>query len=517
MATARLHTAIHSENQKPVVLISGDLQFVGYYLRQLLIQQDCRVIFSADLADQKIEDIDYVFYLGSKETEEIKELLEIVTKFNARFLLGLTGGVDTEGEVEALLSKKKVDWRLVYLGHVYGPRMTTEKYQEILQLIEVVKIRPVFISDVVYILVKAMFASGTSGKKFSLDDQGVLGWQPKIGLKEGLKQTKEFFSKAGEKEERKKPAVVEEKGKKKKRPDFFKKILRSKKLPVVAAAFFLVSLLSYPFISLALDVFLGARSLQKAQEASLEANFGGAIKQAKRAQASFSRLRGRTTQLAPLFDFLGQGQAVNRAEKTFSLGEKVALGIVYAAQGAERASELGMVVFRGEEGAIESLIAEVKQNLDSAYQQLSFVEGTIRAEPALLETGKSLGFGYSDEVLVEKIPEVKELMTKVRKGLSLVPDLVGLYRKQTYLVLLQNNMELRPTGGFIGSFALLTFNKGQLLDFEVRDVYSTDGQLKGHVEPPTELKEHLGEAGWYLRDSNWDPDFPTSAARAAWF
>jgi hypothetical protein len=55
------------------------------------------------------------------------------------------------------------------------------------------------------------------------------------------------------------------------------------------------------------------------------------------------------------------------------------------------------------------------------------------------------------------------------------------------------------------------------VNFEVFDVYQADGQLKGHVEPPELLKKHLGEANWYLRDSNWDPDYPVSARRAQWF
>ena len=54
-------------------------------------------------------------------------------------------------------------------------------------------------------------------------------------------------------------------------------------------------------------------------------------------------------------------------------------------------------------------------------------------------------------------------------------------------------------------------------DFTLSDVYSADGQLKGHIEPPAPIKDHLGEANWFLRDSNWDPDFPTSASRAEWF
>jgi len=97
------------------------------------------------------------------------------------------------------------------------------------------------------------------------------------------------------------------------------------------------------------------------------------------------------------------------------------------------------------------------------------------------------------------------------------PQILGQDKSKTYMVLFQNNMELRPTGGFIGSFGLLTFDGGRLTDLTVNDVYSADGQLNGHVEPPAPIKNYLGEANWWLRDSNWDPDFPTSAKRAEWF
>lgn len=100
---------------------------------------------------------------------------------------------------------------------------------------------------------------------------------------------------------------------------------------------------------------------------------------------------------------------------------------------------------------------------------------------------------------------------------SNLPSVLGVNGNKTYLILFQNNMELRPTGGFIGSYGLLTLDKGKLSDFTISDVYSADGQLNGHVEPPGPIKNYLGEANWWLRDSNWDPDFPTSAKRAEWF
>ena len=89
--------------------------------------------------------------------------------------------------------------------------------------------------------------------------------------------------------------------------------------------------------------------------------------------------------------------------------------------------------------------------------------------------------------------------------------------KKEYLLLLQNNMELRPTGGFIGSVGFLALNQGKMQNLEIFDVYTLDGQLKGHVEPPQEIRKYLNQPNWFLRDSNFDPDFAKSALQAQWF
>lgn len=126
---------------------------------------------------------------------------------------------------------------------------------------------------------------------------------------------------------------------------------------------------------------------------------------------------------------------------------------------------------------------------------------------------------YSRNEIVKFLdfPKIKLLVGEFQNIIINIPNILGGTKTKTYLLLFQNNMELRPTGGFIGSYGLLKFEKGRLVDITVSDVYSADGQLKGHVEPPSPIREYLGEAGWYLRDSNWDPDFPVSARRAEWF
>ncbi|MFC1626042.1 DUF4012 domain-containing protein [Patescibacteria group bacterium] len=150
-------------------------------------------------------------------------------------------------------------------------------------------------------------------------------------------------------------------------------------------------------------------------------------------------------------------------------------------------------------------------DLDYIFKQSSFLQGELESS-----------FIY-EKYLVDPINKklnLERLKLFALEGQSIVkrlPQSLGVDQKKTYLILLQNNMELRPTGGFIGSFALVSLDGGKISEIGVSDVYSADGQLKGHVEPPEPIKKYLGEANWYLRDSNWDPDFAISAQRAEWF
>ncbi len=98
-----------------------------------------------------------------------------------------------------------------------------------------------------------------------------------------------------------------------------------------------------------------------------------------------------------------------------------------------------------------------------------------------------------------------------------LPQLVAVGGQSQWLVLLQDNTELRPTGGFIDGIGLVSLENGHLVRGRFLSSTQADSRLKGQVTPPDEVKKVLGETNWYLRDSNWDPDFPSSAARAAWF
>ena len=96
-------------------------------------------------------------------------------------------------------------------------------------------------------------------------------------------------------------------------------------------------------------------------------------------------------------------------------------------------------------------------------------------------------------------------------------EFLGLSANKRYLLVFQNNSELRASGGFIGSFALIDFSQGELKNIEAPGggSYDTDAGLLKRIKSPEPLS--LIRADWHFWDANWWPDWPTSARKLAWF
>jgi len=134
-------------------------------------------------------------------------------------------------------------------------------------------------------------------------------------------------------------------------------------------------------------------------------------------------------------------------------------------------------------------------------------------------------------VISNKLPGNLPKINNVKKTIVSGLDLVGQLKKiipffdeimakndeKHYLLLFANNMELRPGGGFIGSFGILTTKDYTLDNIKVYDVYDADGQLKAHIEPPTAIRDYLKQPHWFLRDSAFSPDFLENYSQAKFF
>lgn len=123
------------------------------------------------------------------------------------------------------------------------------------------------------------------------------------------------------------------------------------------------------------------------------------------------------------------------------------------------------------------------------------------------------------EELKEKIQVSESLVAAVIPLSEILPAVAGYPEKATYLILLQDNNKLRPTGGFISTYGILELEYGEIINFITHDIYYLDIPVKDklNIKPPEPLKRYLGINQWFMRDANWSPDFPTTAKNIEWF
>jgi hypothetical protein len=156
------------------------------------------------------------------------------------------------------------------------------------------------------------------------------------------------------------------------------------------------------------------------------------------------------------------------------------------------------------------LMAEAVPALMEAGPALAAADGQLGAAAAArAQISGPLSPGVSR--LVEKVDRVLPLARTALRLAQMAPDLLGASGTRTYLILAQNSNELRATGGFISSAGILRLDKGRITDLRVTDSYAVDNFDQPHPDAPAVLAEQMGAQQLLLRDSNWSPDFPTSA------
>jgi hypothetical protein len=101
------------------------------------------------------------------------------------------------------------------------------------------------------------------------------------------------------------------------------------------------------------------------------------------------------------------------------------------------------------------------------------------------------------------------------KMAHVIPQMAGATAPQTYLIIAQNDDELRATGGFITGVGVLTVDNGRIQQLAFQDAVLVDTVGNGLYDyPPAPLQQCMGLDYFVFRDANYWPDFPTSAENA---
>lgn len=187
-------------------------------------------------------------------------------------------------------------------------------------------------------------------------------------------------------------------------------------------------------------------------------------------------------------------------------------------------------------------LASAGENLSLAGKEMSSIfekisapdkngfEGLLEIEDNL----KAAAFHINEAEKNLEGVEIKHIPTEMRDKISLAKEtlpifsnnfqrlaedypsiikMLGGQRSQKYLLLFENNSEMRATGGFIGSYGILDIENGKMKSLMIDGIFNPDGQLKEKIVPPMPIQKI--SASWSMHDSNWFADFPTSAKKTA--
>jgi hypothetical protein len=119
-------------------------------------------------------------------------------------------------------------------------------------------------------------------------------------------------------------------------------------------------------------------------------------------------------------------------------------------------------------------------------------------------------------LLQTNLPLLVKSLEYFNSASDLLLKVLGSDSQKRYLVLFQNNNELRPTGGFIGSYALVDIDRGNVTKINVPGggPYDLKAGLKAAIESPLPL--HVVNDRWEFQDANWFADLPTSAEKLSY-
>jgi len=268
-----------------------------------------------------------------------------------------------------------------------------------------------------------------------------------------------------------------------------------------------------------LVVFSYSREQVKQVFQSLQASFltgtGGDVqKGVQNAQFSKQLLQYTLPVVQPAFSLLGRGAVIEDASFSLRVLENQLSIVTSLRDFSDNSRKIFEGVMGIQDHEVFGTISAGEVLANNIGKDVSMMVAELRS----FEDLSTILLAKEDVIRVkDQLLEIRKKLLSVQHFYGLLPKLLGQEKKRTYLVLIQNPLELRATGGFISTVGFFTVDKGRLLNFEFKDSYTVDSQLNGKVSPPEDLKKFLGEEQWFLRDSNWSADFPTAARQAEWF
>ncbi|MFC1627229.1 DUF4012 domain-containing protein [Patescibacteria group bacterium] len=174
---------------------------------------------------------------------------------------------------------------------------------------------------------------------------------------------------------------------------------------------------------------------------------------------------------------------------------------------------------------------EAELNINSAEEKIIFILETLdKISPKLEDIGKNVSLIEQElaQINPQRYPKTikgkpvrgqliaiqdslassKDTLSNIKPLLSLLPKLLGQEKPQKYLLIFQNEAEIRGSGGFLTAYAILETSRGKITPVLSSDIYDLDNRFGNRLPAPEPIKKYLPLVyNWHLRDMNLSPDF----------
>jgi len=224
----------------------------------------------------------------------------------------------------------------------------------------------------------------------------------------------------------------------------------------------------------------------------------------KTAQQQLDEVRSFVTFLA---EAVPAQNSYKSGKNLLDLGENLSLAGEQLVKGIEEFSQNPDLSLSSR---INNFKIEIRQSLDRLEAASENVSQINSADLPAAKRATYQQFQNNLPLLVSGLQQTRQL-------LDFTVNLLGNNELKRYLFVFQNDNELRATGGFMGSFALVDIKNGNLekISLPPGGTYDLRGGLTERLEPPPALR--LVSSRWEFQDANWWPDWPSSAANIQWF
>lgn len=286
----------------------------------------------------------------------------------------------------------------------------------------------------------------------------------------------------------------------------------------IIATILITIFIVYPAISIGLGGYLTYKSLQKAKDYAVAFESDKSVVELEKAQKYIERISTSFGQTKWLFSITNNSQMYENTT-----------GLIFASQyGIKGAKEIAVAITPLSEyiNSFEPALG-FQNSLPSSSREYRDYLVTLKENSSLLQKGvyniniasdliQSVQVSTFPTYLQPYISQLKEYndlidsqITPIEKVITFLPEILGLEERVRYLVLFQNPDELRSSGGWISSYALISFEGGQIRELKVDDIYNLDGDLTNaniSHPAPVSMRDALEIDEITHSLSNWSPD-----------